>query len=94
MSDILLQSRPELAPGVRLQSDRLTGEPMLLSPEQVVILNATAHSIVLKCDGSTSIQQLLDSLATEYEASLDVLQGEVLAYLSELHEKKLVIFSP
>ena len=36
MKPIDAQSRPALAPGTRLQTDRVTGDPVLLSPEGIL----------------------------------------------------------
>lgn len=43
MSTIDEQSHPALAAGVRMQMDATTGEPILLFPEGVLHLNATAQ---------------------------------------------------
>ena len=40
-----LQSRPALAARVRLQTDPVSGEPVLLYPEGLLLLNATAHAV-------------------------------------------------
>jgi coenzyme PQQ biosynthesis protein PqqD len=87
------QSRPALAPGVRLHADRVTGEPVLLYPEGLLHLNAAAHEIVIRCDGQSTAEAIISSLAGEYEISTDTLRHDVLECLSRLHQHKLVIFS-
>jgi coenzyme PQQ biosynthesis protein PqqD len=88
-----LQSRPTLARGVRLQTDASTGEPVLLFPEGVLHLNPTAHDIVSRCDGQRTTEAIIALLADEYEVASEMLRGDVLDCLSQLHQRKLVVFS-
>ena len=55
MTPIQSDSRPVLAPGVRLQLDKATGEPVLLYPEGVLELNGTAHAILNLCSGAMTV---------------------------------------
>src|SRR5580704_280841 len=88
-----LQSRPALARGVRLQTDASTGEPVLLFPEGVLHLNPTAHDIVSRCDGQRTTEAIIALLADEYEVASEMLRGDVLDCLHELHQRKLLVFS-
>lgn len=94
MSNPDLQSRPSLAPGVRLQMDPVTGEPVLLYPEGFLILNSTAHEIVLRCRDRTSVDEIILMLSEEYEADVEEMHRDVLETLSDLKQRKLVTFSP
>ena len=85
-----LDARPVLAAGVRLQTDRLTGEPLLLSSEGIHVLNETSSAIVARCDGSATIGQILVSLAAEYDASADELRADVLECLRDLRARRLI----
>jgi pyrroloquinoline quinone biosynthesis protein D len=87
------QSRPALARGVRLQTDARTDQPVLLFPEGVVHLSASAYDIVARCDGQTPIHTIISTLAQEYEAPPDALRQDVLECLHQLHERKLLVFS-
>jgi len=87
------QRRLCLARGVRLQTDPANGEPILLFPEGVLYLSATANDIVRRCDGQSSALTIISSLADEYEVNPDTLRGDVLECLVELHQRKLVVFS-
>ena len=89
-----LHLRPSLAAGVRLQNDRVTGEPMLLSSEGVLILNDTSRALVERCDGRASIDAIAESLAAEYEADADELRADVIACLRDLHARRLVVLAP
>jgi coenzyme PQQ biosynthesis protein PqqD len=88
-----IASRPTLAPGVRLQMDAITGEPVLLYPEGIMALNSTAHEIVARCDGATTVGAIAAALAAEYEISHDALDGDVLECLEDLHRRRLIIFA-
>ena len=48
MNAINRQHRANLAPGVRWQTDRTTGEAVLLYPEGILILNETAREVVAR----------------------------------------------
>jgi len=87
------QTRPALAPGVRLHTDPSTGEPVLLFPEGLIHLNATAHAVVTRCDGHATAEAILGSLAGEYAVSAETLRQDVLDCLTQLHRRKLVVFS-
>jgi len=91
---IHLHACPTLARGVRLQTDKSTGEPVLLFPEGVFHLNPTAHDIVSRCDGKRTVEAIISSLAEEYDAPADSLRDDILDYLCQLLERKLLIFSP
>lgn len=85
-------SRPALARGVRLQTDAKTHEPVLLFPEGVLYLSPSAREIVARCNGESSVNAIVSSLASEYEAELAVLREDVLECLQDLQERKLIVF--
>lgn len=81
---------PRLAAKARLQNDEQSGMPVLLYPEGVVLLNETGVSIMRLCDGTRSFQEILGSLAEEYQASVDDLSEDVIYYLYNLYQQSLV----
>ena len=87
------QTRPTLAPGVRLHTDKATGEPVLLFPEGLLQLNAAAHAILTRCNGQLTITAIISSLSSEYATSDAALRGDVLDCLNQLHTRKLIVFS-
>jgi pyrroloquinoline quinone biosynthesis protein D len=93
MAPIDEQARPTLAPGVRLQKDAVSGEPVLVFPEGVLFLNATAHEIIFKCDGNRSVAKIISDLAGEFEAPDGEMRNDVLECLGQLCERKLVTLS-
>ena len=88
------QSCPSLARGVRLQLDTITGEPVLLFPEGVLYLSATANDILTRCNGRQSFATIVSSLAEEYEADPETLRLDVLECLTDLHQRKLLVIEP
>ncbi|MEJ0000137.1 MAG: pyrroloquinoline quinone biosynthesis peptide chaperone PqqD [Verrucomicrobiota bacterium] len=86
--------RPAFAPGVRLQADKLTGEPVLLYPEGVLVLNATAHEIAQRCDGRTPVGAIVAALAAEYEVDEATLRADVAECLSDLLTRRLLVIKP
>jgi pyrroloquinoline quinone biosynthesis protein E len=86
-----LESRPALAPHVYLRSDVLTGEPVLIFPEEMLTLNGEAHAIVSRCDGRRRVSEIIEALMEEYEAEAEELSGSVLQELEELRRRRLVV---
>ena len=91
MSTLPDESRPSLAPGVRLQQDAVSGKPVLLFPEGILFLNPTAHDIVTRCDGTVTLGMILTALAEVYEVAPDDLRHDVQTYLGDLQQRKLLV---
>jgi len=92
MTAISDSARPQLARGVRLQIDSVTGKNVLLYPEGIVELNETAHEILSRCDGR-SLAEIVQRLAEEYDADLAALAADVRATLADLQQHKLIEFT-
>ena len=92
MSHVDLNRRPVLATHVRLKMDPVTGDPLLLFPEGVLILNSTAHDILLLCDGKASGHEILTALSTQFEIDETTLRADVVECLSDLLQRNLIIF--
>ena len=58
---VALTATPRLAPGVRL-SQKNEQPPMLLMPERALRLNASSLEIVMRCDGTRTVQQIAEEL--------------------------------
>ena len=83
-------ARPRLAPGVRLQTDRVSGSPVLLYPEGMLQMNPTGAAIVELCDGRRSVADVVAALAQRFNAPTDVLHGDVVGYLHRLRQRGLL----
>lgn len=93
MDGITDHSRPALARGTRLSTDKQTGDPILLFPEGVVQLSTTAHAILLQCNGQATVGTIVDTLAGEFEADPAMLRDDVLECLTHLQGRKLVVIT-
>ncbi len=60
-------NRPRLATGARLRYDEVREEHLLLVPEGVVRLNATAAEVLELCDGKRSLEDIVGTLAARYD---------------------------
>jgi pyrroloquinoline quinone biosynthesis protein D len=86
---IRLEDRLRLSSKARLRPDGPSGKLALLSPENVMLLNATGAAIVELCDGR-SVAEMVSTLALRFSAPPERLQAEVLGYLARLRDKGLL----
>jgi pyrroloquinoline quinone biosynthesis protein D len=79
--------RPRLAPFVRLTFDSARERHVLLSPETVVVLNATGASILELCDGERTVAEIVAELRGRYAHVVD---DDVRAFLGRLLARRCV----
>src|SRR4051812_36426452 len=84
--------QPALAPGVRLRSDPLNGQPLLLYPEGVSELEETAAAILRLCAPPRTIAQIVETLAETYDAPPDEIARDVNECLATLAARGLIAF--
>ncbi|TDL93836.1 pyrroloquinoline quinone biosynthesis peptide chaperone PqqD [Stutzerimonas stutzeri ATCC 17588 = LMG 11199] len=61
---------------------------VLLYPEGIVKLNTTGGEILKRCDGKTSVSELIEQLHTAYDAAdIDTIRNGVLNFLEVSHAK-------
>jgi pyrroloquinoline quinone biosynthesis protein D len=89
---IPLEARPKISSRARLQTDKLTGKPVLLYPEGVLVLNPTGHAIVLLCTGQVTCSQIVAELAARYRVSGPEISAQVATYLQRLRARNLLDF--
>ena len=82
--------RPKLSSRARVQTDKVTGKPVLLYPEGVLMLNPTGHAIVLLCTGEVTFQEIVEKLAARYKISAEEISPQVAEYLNRLRERNLL----
>jgi pyrroloquinoline quinone biosynthesis protein D len=90
----MTQARPKLAPQAEVGIDPVTGNPILLYPEGILHLNASAHAILSRCDGFRSVENILEDLSLEFEAAAEELRADVLECLCEMEKRRLIFFLP
>jgi pyrroloquinoline quinone biosynthesis protein D len=79
--------RPLLARGVRLTFDPARQRHVLLSPETVVVLNATGTDILELCDGERTVAEIVTYLGARYSRVVD---EDVRRFLDRLVERRCV----
>lgn len=82
--------RPKLSARARVQTDKVTGKPILLYPEGVLILNPTGHAIVSLCTGDATFGEIVANLAARYKISPQEISTQIAAYLNRLREHNLL----
>lgn len=83
-----LTDTPRLRPGVRVATDPLSDETILLFPEGVLFLNETAVAIIGHCDGHRSVAEMIQALSEEYD---EVAPEDVMALLRDLIAQRLLV---
>ena len=90
MSPILPGERPKLSSRARLQKDKVTGKPILLYPEGILMLNPTAHAIATHCTGEATFEEIVDKLAAQYGVSTADLRADVATCLDRFRTLNLL----
>jgi len=86
-----LPERPRLAAGVRLHFDERRDLWLLLGPERIIETEGPASEILQRCDGSRTVEQIVDELAKLYAADRDEIVNDVTGMLSELVMKRMLV---
>lgn len=84
------EMRPKLSSRARVQTDKITGKPVVLYPEGVLMLNPTGHAIVSLCTGEMTFQEIVATLAARYKISTEEISPQVADYLNRLRERNLL----
>jgi len=72
-------ARPRVSAGFRLQWEPVQNCHVLLYPEGMIKLNASAGEIMKRCDGERSVGAIAEELEQAFDASN--LQGDVIAFV-------------
>lgn len=87
-----LDSKPRLAPGVRL-SEKAERPRVLLMPERALRLNGPSLEIVTRCDGKHSVRQIIAELQKLYaKAEPARVEKDILGYLALLRDQRALDF--
>jgi pyrroloquinoline quinone biosynthesis protein D len=81
-------TRPRLVTGARLLYEEVRGEHVVLIPEGVVRLNATAAEVLELCDGARSLDEIVIALSARYDG-VD-LRNDVRGLLDAMTQRGLV----
>ena len=85
MSGLEEGSRPAIGHGMRLQWEAAQEAHVLLYPEGMVKLNASAGAIMSRCDGTRTLGEIIADLERTYGAS--GLAADVRAFVALALEK-------
>jgi pyrroloquinoline quinone biosynthesis protein D len=83
---VAVTSRPALGRGFRLQWEAAQNSYVLLFPEGMIKLNATAGEIMKRCDGRATIADITADLEQAFATS--GLSGDVMAFIAIAREKQ------
>ena len=84
------EAKPRLPRGVRLKNDETRGGYVLLAPERVVRADAVAVAILGLCDGTRTLNRLVDELCEVYKGDRARIEADVRALLADLVAKRMV----
>jgi pyrroloquinoline quinone biosynthesis protein D len=82
--------RPRMAKCVRLQIDKVTGKPVLLHQETVLLLNHTGYRVLRLCDGTQTIAEIIATLAKEYQLAESTLPQDVPIFVETICQQGLI----
>jgi PqqA peptide cyclase len=83
--------KPRLARGVRVRLDPRDAVPVLLSPERGLRLSETAAAVVDLCDGTRTLDAIIDELAMRYARSDRArIESDVVFLLHDLQARRVV----
>jgi pyrroloquinoline quinone biosynthesis protein D len=85
------QSIPRVGAGFRLQWEPAQACHVLLYPEGMVKLNASAGQIMQRCDGASSITDIVAELERAFDAN--GLEGDVLAFVDMAVRQRWLVCS-
>jgi coenzyme PQQ biosynthesis protein PqqD len=88
IAGLSLTDTPQLRRGVRIGTDPLSDEAILLFPEGVLFLNETAAAVIRHCDGSRTVSEVVRSICEMYD---DVAIEDVMSLLRDLIAQRLLV---
>ena len=78
---------PRFPPGVRLREDAVRGGWVVLAPERLFMPDEHALEVLKLVDGARSVGDIIDHLASRYDAARDVIAADVVTMLQDLAAK-------
>jgi pyrroloquinoline quinone biosynthesis protein D len=86
-ADLNCASRPQINPLYLLRWEDTQDSYVLLYPEGVVKLNATAGEILKRCTGESSVEDLIDQLQRAFDEPHDKVRAGVYKFLEVSYAK-------
>jgi pyrroloquinoline quinone biosynthesis protein D len=82
--------KPRLTKGARLHIDPVSGQPVLMHQEAILVLNESGHEILCLCDGARTLSEIVSDLENRYPSARSILGREVTEYLEVIGQKGLL----
>ena len=83
-------SKPGLPKHVRLQFEPVRNRWAVLAPERVYWPDDISLSILQRCNGATRTDDIIHALCIEHNAQIDIVRKDVLGFLQEWSDKRLI----
>src|SRR5438128_4170680 len=80
-------SRPHLARHARLKFDETRRRWVILAPERVLAPDEIAVEVLQLCDGTRSVEAMIDQLAAKYTAERGAIATDVIPILQDPADK-------
>jgi pyrroloquinoline quinone biosynthesis protein D len=74
-----------------LRSDPIRNCHVLLAPERVLMPDETSVAILELCDGSTSVDEIVDVLAKRFDSNREAIQEDVVELLQSLLDRGYLV---
>lgn len=79
--------KPALPRHIKLRHDAGRGRWILLAPERVFEPDDTAVEVLKLCDGVRTVHDIAVQLATDYNAPVTEIEGDIVAMVQDLADK-------
>ena len=83
-------SVPRLPRHVKFRFDQARDAWVVLAPEKVFMPDEIAVEILKRCNGSTTLRDIIDELAKTFEAERDMVATDVVTLLQDLADKGII----
>jgi len=83
-------SVPRLPRHVKFRFDQARDAWVVLAPEKVFMPDEIAVEILKRCNGITTLRDIIDDLAKTFEAERDVVATDVVTLLQDLADKGII----
>jgi pyrroloquinoline quinone biosynthesis protein D len=83
-------TRPVLPRHLRLRHDAGRGRWLLLAPERILTPDDIAVSILRLCDGARTVDEIVETLAADYDAAVEDIRGDVIGLLQDMADKRYI----
>lgn len=81
------ESRLRLPRHIKLRHDAGRNKWLILAPERVFEPDEISVEVLKLCDGERTVGEIAETLATDYQAPVDVILADIIAMLQELADK-------